>query len=634
MKLRLKAKYALSITAVIVVVALVLLASLHLQFDRAVDGIRSLGAEALEQALTEELESEALALAHIIGLALAEAPTRGDRNAIASLLEKALDQRAELQHSLLHVCIFDDEGVRIHSAGERPPEERVTLPQFPELALSDDRLEAKVPVRRGDEILGAVQIGLRHDDRIERVQALQRRVEAYRQAEYMQTWSWSIGLTLGLVALGALAAAWLAGRMSRPITALAQAARELPETSGTSALPPAVGHDEIAELTRAFEGMRARLNETTVSRDFLEAIIGGMHDCLVVTDADGRIRLVNPAAATLFGRSREALAGCCLDALFELPLRYDEMDRTPVRETTVLSINGTVPVAVSRSRFGVEGGSIFVIRDITEQKRLTRELEGYRSQLEKRVAERTRELTAALQELEAFSYSVSHDLHAPLRAINGYANALREDYGDHLDDAALNYLDRMGAASVRMGELIDGLLELSRVVRTELVREDVDLSALAAEISASLADIEPERRVISRITSGLHATGDRRLLRALLHNLMENAWKFSRGRAATEVEFGATERNGECVFFVRDNGDGFDLEEGARVFEPFIRLRTDLPGTGLGLATAMRIVQRHGGRLWAEAAPGRGATFYFTLPTESPAESEEDSRVSARVSLS
>ncbi|MGE0079884.1 MAG: ATP-binding protein [Thiohalomonadaceae bacterium] len=631
MKLRLKAKYTLSITAVIVVVALVLLASLHLQFDRASDGMRTLGAEALEQALTEELKSEALGLARIIGLAVADALARGDHEAIAILLDDALEQRADLHHSLVHVGVFDDEGARVHGAGQGPTMDLMALPKAPEVILYNERLVATVPVRRGQEILGAVRVGLRQDGHAERIEALQRQVDDLRQAGRRLTWTWSFGLTLGLVLLGALAGRWLAGRMSRPITALAQAARALPETFGGSILPPAVGHDEIAELTRAFQGMRARLDETTVSRDFLEAIIGGMHDCLVVTDPEGCICLVNPAAAALFGKPREALEGRRLGELFELPFRFEETDQAPVMESTVFRADrGAVPVAVSRSRFGAGGGSIFVIRDITEQKRLTRELEGYRSQLEKRVAERTRELTAALQELEAFSYSVSHDLHAPLRAINGFGAALREDYGDRLDGVALDYLERMGAASVRMGELIDGLLELSRVVRTELVREDVDLSALAAEISTSLADAEPERRVITRIAPGLRATGDRRLLRALLHNLVENAWKFSRGRAATEVEFGAMERHGESAFFVRDNGDGFDLAEGARLFEPFIRLRTDLPGTGLGLATAARIVQRHGGRLWAEAAPGRGAAFYFTLPGES----EEESRVSARVSLS
>jgi PAS domain S-box-containing protein len=424
--------------------------------------------------------------------------------------------------------------------------------------------------------------------------------------------------------------------MSHPITTLAQAVRDLPEATGTT-MPAPVGHDEIAELTHAFGYMQGRLNDTTVSRDFLEAIISGMHEGLVVTDAEGRIQLVNQATTALLGETREALTGRLFAELFAFPFRYEEAAQAPVSETMLRRAdNQAVLVAISCSCIDATGigGGVFVLRDITEQKRLARELENYRSRLELMVAARTRELTAALRELEAFSYSVSHDLHAPLRAINGFGAALWEDYHDRLDEGARDYLERMRSATVRMGELIDGLLELSRVVRAELVTEPVDLSALASEIGHLLSTADPTRRLDLRIAPGLAATGDRRLLRALLHNLMENAWKFTRSQTTAEIGIGVSEREGMQVFFVRDNGEGFDSRESQRVFEPFLRLRPDVPGTGLGLATATRIVQRHGGRLWAESTPGVGTVFHFTLDSSTGDRSYEESRESSSAPLS
>ena len=236
--------------------------------------------------------------------------------------------------------------------------------------------------------------------------------------------------------------------------------------------------------------------------------------------------------------------------------------------------------------------------------------------LEERVARRTSQLELANRELESFAYSVSHDLRAPLRAIDGFARAVLEDHGERLPPEGRAYLERVCHAAERMGRLIDDLLALSRVTRREMHRRPVDLSALARAVADELAVDEPGREVEVRIAPGLTAEADPGLVRLLLENLLRNAWKYTRPRERARVEFGA-ERGaaGETVFYVRDNGVGFDPRHAGRLFQPFQRLHRDeeFEGTGIGLATAFRVVRRHGGRIWAEAEPGRGAVFRFTL---------------------
>jgi two-component system, NtrC family, sensor kinase len=230
------------------------------------------------------------------------------------------------------------------------------------------------------------------------------------------------------------------------------------------------------------------------------------------------------------------------------------------------------------------------------------------------------ELERKNKELEAFSYSVSHDLRAPLRAIDGFSKALIEDCADKLDAEAMQHLARVRTAAQRMGELIDDMLQLSRVTRLEISRRRVDLSALAHEIAAELDRQEPERSVEVVIHSDIVTEADARLLRIVLENLLGNAWKFTRKAERPRIELGVRE-GGEPVFFVRDNGAGFDMRYAEKLFRPFQRLHTeaDFPGTGIGLATIHRVVERHGGRVWAEGAVGEGATFFFTLPKASMA---------------
>jgi light-regulated signal transduction histidine kinase (bacteriophytochrome) len=217
--------------------------------------------------------------------------------------------------------------------------------------------------------------------------------------------------------------------------------------------------------------------------------------------------------------------------------------------------------------------------------------------------------------LEAFSYSVSHDLRAPLRGIDGWSQALLEDYHDKLDEQGRQYIERVRSETQRMGRLIDDILHLSRVTRAEMVKEVVDLSALAREIIEHLKLVDPTRQVVFNIQDGMSANGDQHLLEVALNNLLGNAYKFTGRHADAHVEFGQTELKGQRVFFVRDNGVGFDMTYSQKLFGAFQRMHkaSEFPGTGIGLATVQRIVQRHGGRVWAEAKVGGGATFYFTL---------------------
>jgi signal transduction histidine kinase len=257
------------------------------------------------------------------------------------------------------------------------------------------------------------------------------------------------------------------------------------------------------------------------------------------------------------------------------------------------------------------------------------ELQRYASDLERRVEERTHELQerneslrrnaaellAANSELDAFAYSVSHDLRAPLRSIDGFSQILLEDYATQLDEAGRESLHRVRAASQRMGTLIDDLLKLARVTRAEIRTEDVDLSGMARDIAAELEGATPERKVEFAIAPGLKARGDTRLLRVVLDNLLRNSWKYTAKQPAPRVEFRSADANGGQAFMVRDNGAGFDMKYADKLFGVFQRLHSaaDFEGTGIGLATVRRIINRHGGRIWAEGAVDQGATFYFTL---------------------
>jgi PAS domain S-box-containing protein len=332
----------------------------------------------------------------------------------------------------------------------------------------------------------------------------------------------------------------------------------------------------------------------------------------------------NRQAEVAFGWSREEALGKLL-AKTIIPPRYQEAHTRGLKhfletgegpvlnkriEIAAMHRDGhefLVELTITPIRFAESYIFSAFLRDITERKRMEAEINDHSIQLE-----------AANKELEAFSYSVSHDLRAPLRGIDGFSQALLEDYADKLDAEGKDHLHRVRAAAQHMGQLIDDLLTLSRLTRGEIRREPVDLSALARTIVADLQKTGSDRQVTCVIAEGLVVKGDPNLLRLALVNLLGNAWKFTGRQACARIEFGVTQRNGTPTYFVRDDGVGFDMAYVGKLFGAFQRLhdRSQFQGTGIGLVTVQRIIHRHGGQIWAEAAVEQGATFYFTVGAE------------------
>lgn len=396
-----------------------------------------------------------------------------------------------------------------------------------------------------------------------------------------------------------------ARRLSSSLSALVRATNEV--TAGNMQhRAEIVEPDEIGHLANAFNTMTEALEARTVSRDYVEAIIESMRDAVVVFDEQGRVRRVNETTKGLFGFDSVELEGQPIATLFENPPSLGEQIRH-LEIGGVRKDGSLVPVELSINGLAARGPGrhyVAVIKDITERKRAQSEIE-----------RRSVELAAANRELEAFSYSVSHDLRAPLRAIDGFSHALLEENGDRLDEQGKKDLGRVRAASQTMGKLIDDLLNLSRLSRTEMKKEDVDLSSMVEDIARGLRESDPQRKVEFVIQPGLHAEADPSLIRIALDNLLSNAWKYTSKHPTARIEFGLAPSDGKSAFFIRDDGAGFDPAFASRLFGAFQRLHSanEFPGTGIGLATVQRILRRHGGTIWAEGQIEKGSTFYFTL---------------------
>jgi PAS domain S-box-containing protein len=363
---------------------------------------------------------------------------------------------------------------------------------------------------------------------------------------------------------------------------------------------------------------------------------------IFILDTEGHIRTWNAGAERIKGWRAEEIIGRPFTLFYEQEAR----DRKhPEEELKFATRDGhfheegwrvrkdgsrfwaDVTITALRDSTGRLRGFAKVTRDLTERAKQEQALREANASLEQRVEERTADLMLLNEELKSFSYSVSHDLRAPLRAIDGFSKVLMEDYaeGQPLDAPGLRYLERIRTNAQRMAVLIDELLKLSRVTRAELRVAPVDLAALAREVLEGLARQAPGRAVSLAIPPTVQAAGDPQLLRIVLENLLGNAWKFTGKQPAPRIEFGVEPREEERLFFVRDNGAGFDMAHADRLFTPFQRLHRndEFEGTGIGLATIQRVIRRHRGRVWADGKPGEGATFWFTLGTLGPPRAEE-----------
>ncbi|MHA2395209.1 MAG: sensor histidine kinase, partial [Candidatus Thorarchaeota archaeon] len=360
-------------------------------------------------------------------------------------------------------------------------------------------------------------------------------------------------------------------------------------------------------------------------RRVFESIPVAMH--LLVTDEADDFLLVdaNPAADKLFRSDHSQYIGKTLSELplihgaNEIPTRFKEVMQTgePWVVDEVAFDGEDIQMALHVQVFRTTKDTLVTsFLDITERMVKDIEIKKLNEGLTRMVDERTAELAAANKELEAFAYSVSHDLRAPLRTIDGFSQALMEDYSDSIDDSGKDFLLRVRTAAKHMGSLIEDLLVLSRVTRAEMDRTDVDLSEIVTGVAEELQDVDSERQVDIKITDLVQARCDRRLIKLVLQNLLDNAWKFTSKTSDARIEFGSMEREGEILFYVKDNGAGFNMEYSDKLFIPFQRLHQtdDFEGSGIGLATVQRIINRHSGRVWAESEVDEGSTFYFTIP--------------------
>ena len=378
------------------------------------------------------------------------------------------------------------------------------------------------------------------------------------------------------------------------------------------------------------ERKRAEIRSLQATRE-LEILTNTSMEGYWVVDIEGRILSVNETGCRMHGYSREEMLAMNISDINAVATDADLRAHMAIIkergydrfETLQYHKDGGIMNVEVNAAYIPESGLILAFsRDVTEQKQMQEnllisqnDLMQANESLEQRVTQRTADLQDAIREQESFSYSVSHDLRAPLRHINSFSAILMEDHAEALPAQTRYYLERIRAASSRMGALIDHLLELSRVTRTEIQPEEVDLSDIAAATFGMLEETEPHRRVERCVEPGITVLGDHHLLSQLLGNMLGNAWKYTSKTTSARIEFGKALLSGQEVYFVKDNGAGFDMTYQENLFKAFERLHgSEFEGIGIGLATAQRIVQRHGGKIWAEGVVGEGATFYFTLP--------------------
>ena len=373
-------------------------------------------------------------------------------------------------------------------------------------------------------------------------------------------------------------------------------------------------------------------NSLRASEKRLRAIFDATYDALILHDETGNIINANQTAVTMFGVPMDELNGMNFTQLISpdsarekrisFPTLWKSVFGGQVKVFDVLAMKPAeqrpfyVMIAMNRFNDGHNDLILACVHDIHERKLAEEEVMRLNETLEQQVKDRTAELEASNHELEAFSNSVSHDLRAPLRSISGFAEVLSEDYQDKLDSEGKNYLQRIIINTRRMGQLIDDLLNLSRVTRSEINKSSVDLSLLARQISDRLKQMQPERKASFDIQPGIRAMADPGLISIVMENLMHNAWKYTGRKENTEIRFSSYRQGGDTIFKLEDNGAGFNMEFSGKLFGAFQRLHnsSEFEGTGIGLATVKRIINKHGGKIWGEGEVEKGACFFFTLP--------------------
>ena len=392
--------------------------------------------------------------------------------------------------------------------------------------------------------------------------------------------------------------------------------------------------DEFRTLALSLEKYDKKINEThnaiIEQQQKLSGILNNSDTIIYMKDTNGRYLLANHRYKEILNIHKDEIGGKTDYDIHpdNFARQSCENDKKTLLEKTALHFEENITLEDGEHtyitvKFPVTDaqGNIYAIgsisTDITERKRIEKELILYKTHLESIVEERTRELKESINELEAFSYSVSHDLRTPLRSINGFSLALREDYQDKLDETGNDFLERIIRATDRMGNIIDDLLLLSRVNRHEINAENISLSQIAEKIIHQLQDSHPDQTFKVNIENNIRAHADPKLIYLAMENLLGNAWKYTANSKKPEITFGKIRKGGENIYFIKDNGTGFNMKYADKLFQAFQRLHgSEYEGTGIGLATVYRIIQRHKGRIWAESREGHGSTFYFSLQTQ------------------
>jgi len=514
------------------------------------------------------------------------------------------------------------------------------LTEFNRLAIERNRLDESL--RRSSILLDSLPLAVRHADKAERITYANRAYRALRDSKAPEP----VGRTLREV-LDEQRYASMAPNIRRALAGEEiEVTREFVREDGSTGarstryLPDRDAAGEVIGFFALVEDISERKRAEAARRESeerLRLVVESLAEGIVVQDAQGRIVSANEAAQRILGLSADELIGRTSidprwhaihedgsDCPGELhpatqTLRTGEPQtgvimgvHKPDSALTWLSINSRLlpDLGASRTR-----GVVTSFTDVTGHKNAEAALQRLNAELEQRVVERTQALEQANREMQSFSYSISHDLRAPLRAINGFSKIVLAENAGKFDPETVDHLGRIAAGAERMGRLIDDLLNLSQVSRTELRRQAVNLSQLAGEVAKNLAQVHPERQVEVLIAPDMMVDADQGLIQIALENLIGNAWKFTSRTDGAKIDVGQYVRDGEMVCFVRDNGAGFDMRYADKLFGAFQRLHTqrEFEGTGIGLSIVQRIVIKHGGRIWAEAKPGAGATFHFTL---------------------